>query len=342
MSDSVAVLVRQLASAHMGARTVHTAARLGVFEALGANTTTSDAIAHVLNLHPRATLRLLRALAALGLAVHEPPDRFTASDAGRRLDASHPRSIHNLVMLLGSERSWRSWERLERAVRSGRSQAKELYGMDGFDYFRLHPQEGRVFHAAMAEVSAQTTAELVGAIDFSVHASIVDVGGGNGELLEAMLRAAPDARGTLFDLPEALEGAERRFTAAGLAHRASVVAGSFFETVPQDHALYVLKNVLHDWEDADCVRILRQVRAAMGASSRLLIVERVLPVKVADSPADRQFELMDLNMMVTAGGRERTLGEYIDLLSRCGFEAAAAQPLGGANRFSVLEASPSK
>jgi hypothetical protein len=277
-------------------------------------------------------------MAAIGLAVQEAPDLFGASELGELLNRDHPGSLRHLVMLFGSERSWRSWERLEEALRSGRSQAKELYGIDGFEYFRRHPDEGRVFHAAMAEASHRIAQDVVRCVDFSRYASIVDVGGGNGELLEAILHAAPGRQGVLFDLPQALEGAKERFRAAALSERCEIHAGDFFAEIPAGHALYVLKNILHDWSDEDCVRILVQLRRAMSASSRLLVVERVLPAHV--TAADRQATLMDLNMLVTAGGRERTGDEFQVLLGVSGFVLSEVVPLDGAHRFSVLRATP--
>lgn len=339
-NTSMAALLRQMVSGHMQARAMQVAARAGIFDALDGRARSSEDLANDLGLHAGATHRLLRVLAAAGLARHEPPDRFGASRLGRLLHRDEPGSLRNLAMLLGSERSWRSWERLDVALRTGRSQARELYGMNGFDYFQLHPHEGAIFHAAMAEVSVRVAQALVRAFDFSPYASIVDVGGGNGELMTALLRAAPAARGILFDLPQALEGAGARMADAGLLDRCEVRGGDFFLSVPRDQSLYVLKNVLHDWDDADCVRILEKVREAMTPSSHLAVVERVLPSRVTKSIADRQATWMDLNMMVTSGGTERTRGEFKSLLEQAGLQLSGMKHLDGGNRFACLRATP--
>jgi hypothetical protein len=333
-------LLRQTATGHMAARAIQAAVKLGLFDALGLRAKPSASIAEELGLHAGATRRLLRGLAAIGLAMHEPPDGFAISDLGQLLDRNHPSSLRNLVMLFGSERSLRSWERLEIAVQTGRSQARELYGMDGFEYFRRHPQEGRIFHAAMAEASARIAQDLVRALDFTRYESIADIGGGNGELLAAILLAAPDARGVLFDLPQAVESAPQRLERDKLGHRCEIKEGDFFSEVPSGLSLYVLKNVLHDWADEDCVRILTQVRRAMASTSRLLIVERVLPTHVAVCAADRQATLMDLNMLVTAGGCERTKEEFAALLGHSGFALSEVRQLEGGHRFSVVRARP--
>jgi hypothetical protein len=333
-------LLRQIASGHMGARAVQVAVKVGIFDVLAVPVKTSASIAAQLGLRADPVHRLLRALAAIGLAIHQPPDRFGVSELGELLNRDHPASLRHLVMLFGSERSWRSWGRLEQALHSGKSQARELYGVDGFEYFRRHPQEGRVFHAAMAEVSHRIAQDVVRCVDFSRYSSIVDVGGGNGELLETILRAAPGPNGVLFDLEQALEGAQERFKAAALQERCEIVAGDFFAEIPQGRALYVLKNILHDWPDDDCARILKQLRRAMPLTARLLVVERVLPDHVSVSSADRQATLMDLNMLVTAGGRERTSEEFHALLGAAGFVLADITPLEGAHRFSVMRATP--
>ena len=283
-----------LATGHMAARAIHAATLLGFFDSLSTQPTTADELARVTCCEAGSALRLLRALATLGLAAESSGGGFCATSAAMPLRRDAQTSLRNLVLMFGSERSWRSWGHLADNVRSGQTAALDIYGMNGFDYFAANPGPAATFHAAMAEVAQATASALMEAHDFSQHRSIADIGGGNGALIARALGAAPNAKGVLFDLAGALPGASARLYAAGVDHRCEVVEGDFFASIPGGSDLYLLKNVLHDWDDASCVRILRQLRIAMGASSAAILIERVLEDRAAATREQRSMALMDL------------------------------------------------
>jgi SAM-dependent methyltransferase len=195
-----------------------------------------------------------------------------------------------------------------------------------------------VFNAGMTVLSATTAAAVVAAYDFSGLSRVVDVGGGQGRLIAAILRAYPGLRGTLLDLPSVVEGAPALLAEAGVADRCEVVGGDMFEAVPGAGDLYVLSRVVHDWEDARAAAVLRNCRRAMHGRARLILVERVLPDRIEPAPAAQPLVLSDLNMMVRTGGRERTAGDFAALLAGAGLRLARVVPTGGP--VSAVEAVP--
>jgi hypothetical protein len=185
-----------------------------------------------------------------------------------------------------------------------------------YDYLHHHPAAATLFHEAMSGYSAQESAAILAAYDFSAITLVVDVGGGHGALVAALLQAHPHLSGWVFDLAPVVEGAERMLADAGVAARGTGIAGDFFAAVPSGGDLYLLKSVIHNWDDADAVRILRTCRQAMAEHARLLVVERVIPLGNTAAEA----KLFDINMLVVAGGQERTEDEYRALFQAAGFD----------------------
>ena len=223
--------------------------------------------------------------------------------------------------MLGGEQSWRAWGNLLHAVRTGETAFEHLFGMGSFAYSALHPERAAMFDAYMADLTHQSVGAILASHDFSRYQRIVDVGGGNGVLLSGILAAIPEAEGFAFDTPTGVEGAKRRAQQAGVADRCRIVAGDFFAAVPEAADAYILKSVLHDWDDDRAITILRNCRRAMRPDSTLLVVERLLPERIECSEAHREIVMMDMHMLVMPGGRERTATEYAELFVAAGLKS---------------------
>jgi hypothetical protein len=221
-------------------------------------------------------------------------------------------------------------------VQSGRSARELATGRSGYAHLEADPEAAAVFNASMVELTAVFAGELARVVDFSAVRHVIDVGGGYGELLAGILCAHPALRGTLFDLPHALSGARARLHQAGVVDRCEFVGGDFFESVPGGGDLYLLKSVLHNWDDEKCGVILRRCRQSMRHGARLVLVERVLPERMRSCAADRTVARADLNMLIGVGGRERSRAELAALLGVAGFTMMQLVPTP--LELSVIEA----
>jgi hypothetical protein len=306
-------------------------ARLGVADAIERGVTSSEALARELDASPDALHRLLRAGASLGLLAETAPRQFALTAVGQVMRADAPGSLRDLIIAETAPGHWLPWGHLYDAVKSGRSVAGDTLGMPVWEYYAKNADEGQCFARAMGNLSAIVGSEIVQVYDASPFKRIVDVGGSQGALLRGLLGTAPDARGILFDLPEIIEGARSVIASTEFADRIELVAGSFLESVPEGD-LYLLKSIVHDWPDEDCVRILRNVHRAAHEKSRVLVIEMIVPDKPQGSPV----AFMDLNMLVMLGGRERSAEEFASLLAAGGFRVERVIPTAGL--FSVIEA----
>jgi SAM-dependent methyltransferase len=233
---------------------------------------------------------------------------------------------------VGSPQDREHWSHLADAVRTGRAVVPELRGKPVFEYLADEPQLAEILNQSATSASELSIAPVLAAYDFSPYPTIVDVGGGHGRLLAAILAATPAARGVLFDLPQVVAGAPAVLREHAAHNRVRIVEGSFFERVPDDGDAYVLKHVIHDWPDDDAVHILRNVRAAARTGKRVLLVEWVIPNH------DREFlgKWVDLEMLIGAAARERRAAEYGQLLNRAGFQMSRV--VETASPFSIVEA----
>lgn len=291
---------------------IYVAVELDIPDLLADGERASDDLAHASGADPATLYRLLRALASVGVLHEADGRRFTLTPLGQPLRGDVPASLRGWVRLAGRDYVWRSWGNLTNAVRNGENSFRALYGADVFEWRAQHPEESAIFDEAMMSLTAPSTAAILAAYDFGRFGTIVDVGGGNGTLLASLLAVHPAARGILFDQAHVVAGAEPVLRSAGVSDRCEVVAGSFFENVPEGGDAYVLKSIIHDWEDVESVAILRACRAAMGPSAVVLLVERDLG-QPNQNPAAK---LSDLNMLVMPGGRERTDEEYATLFAQ--------------------------
>jgi len=309
------LVLRRLTTGYQVTQAIHVAAKLGLADLLADDPRTSDALAAATGTHPDALYRLLRALAGVGVFREEEGRRFALTDLGACLRSEASDSLAGWAAYVSEPYHWQAWGALEHSVRTGENAFRHVHGTDSWTFLARHPELSAGFDRAMTALSRQVAAAVLAAYDFGRFGTVVDVGGGNGALLAAILAGHPATRGMLFDQPHVVAGAPPVLAAAGVADRCEVVGGSFFEAVPAGGDAYVLKSILHDWEDEDCVRILRVCRRAMADGVALLAVERELGPPNA-SP-DGKFS--DLNMLVGPGGRERTPEEYAALFAAAGF-----------------------
>jgi predicted O-methyltransferase YrrM len=244
-------------------------------------------------------------------------------------------SLHAVALFSGEESFQRSWSGLLDAVRTGAPAFDHVFGMSLAAYLGEHPAASRHFDKRATGNTARVADRVAASYDFRRVRRLVDVGGGYGTLSAAILRANPDLRGVVFDQPHVVEGARRYLAAAGVADRCEVIGGSFFEKIPPGGDAYLLKSVLHDWDDDRALAILATCREAMAGGGTLLLVERVMP---ADDEPSCEVALYDLMMLVLSGGRERTVVEFDALLTRAGCTLARVVPTPSS--FSILEAVP--
>jgi hypothetical protein len=308
----------QMVFGHMAAKLVYAAAELGLPDLLAERPRTSDELAGLARAHRPSLRRLLRGLAGLGIVAETEADRFELTELGAPLRAGARDSARSLVRMLCGPEDWRSWGELVPSLRTGETGWEHAHGMSWIDFYARNPEQATTFNQAMAEHTRDAAPGLIGAAELSRFRTIADVGGGDGTLLAAALREQPELRGILFDLPSGLDGAVCRLGAAGVTRRCDVIAGDFFESVPEGADAYLLKQVLHDWDDEEAIAILRNVRRAIPAGGRVLIAERVLP-ELAGAEHARSL-IVDVLMMVVTGGRERTESEFRELLDAAGFE----------------------
>lgn len=328
---------------------VHAAAELGLPDALVDGPRSSADLAAALGTHADSTDRLARVLVVLDL-LEEHDGRFGLTALGQCLVSESPVSVRAWARLMGGPAVWNAWGRLTDCVRTGQpvfalpsdahdvSHAPKAGGDGPFEAIAKDPEAAAIFHRAMFELTRATASSIVSAVSWDGARTIVDVGGGTGALLAAILAARPDARGAVFDLAPARDEAERVFAGRGLQARAAFVTGDIFTDAPPPADVYVLKSVIHDWDDARSVAILRACRRAMSAEARLLLVE-IPSMPAAVNPALAwMMAFSDLNMLVNVGGRERDEAGYRALIEAAGLRIVSVRQTAGP--YSVLEAVP--
>jgi hypothetical protein len=312
------------------ARSIHVVAELRIADHLADGPRSAEALAAAAGVSARPMYRLLRALVAVGLFASEPDGRFRLNPLAELLRENGPDSFRAMVILLGDEQA-RCWDDLLETIRTGEPAFERLYGEPVFTYLAKHPEKARLFDAAMAAVSGRVVQEVLDAYDFLGVRLLADVGGGTGATLAGALHRYPHMRGILFDLPHVAERARAFLEDAGVARRCSILGGDFFETAPEGADTYLLRHILHDWDDTKAGLILKNLRRVMPAGARLLVVDTVL----AGGDGQERGKLLDLHMMVAAGGAERTETEFRQLLSSRGFWMNRVVPTAG--EVSVIE-----
>lgn len=314
---------------------IYALAEVQVADALADGPLPVEELARRTDTDPGALYRLLRCAAAVGVFAEREGREFALTELAEAMRADVPQSQRDMILFNGSEEMWAPYGRIVDSLRTGKPVFPELFGADFFDHLRAHPEVSAVFDRAMTRMSATTTRQFLDAYDFGRFGRVADVGGGRGHFLAELLHRHPSVRGTLVDQPHVAEVAAGVFAARGVADRAEVRPGDFFGELPGGFDAYVLKAVLHDWDDEDAVAILRRIRAAIGADAqaRLLVLEHVLtPLNAWD-----HGKFLDIDMLLRFGGRERDAAQWRELLRAGGFELVG-EPTAG--RWAVLECRP--
>ncbi|ORJ64876.1 methyltransferase [Mycobacterium simiae] len=331
LAPAPAVMMEMILDA-WAAQAITAAAELGIADALTESPLTADELAAVVGADAGAVSRLLRALITRGIFRQRRDGRYDLTPLGDSLRSDVDISIRAVARFVGSRQHREHWSHLADAIRTGRAVIPDLRGKSLFEYFAEEPQYFQIFNDAMTSLSELAIAPVIAGYDFTRYSTIVDVGGGHGRMLAAILAATPQSRGILFDQPDVVAGAAVLLEQYDVVDRVEVVGGSFFDGITAGGDAYLLKNVIHDWPDDDAVRILRNVRSAAGADKHVLLVEFVIPEH------HREFlgNWLDLEMLTALGARERTAAEYSQLLSRAGLQMSAV--VATASPFSVVEA----
>jgi hypothetical protein len=310
---------------------VRAAAMFNLADHLGSGIDTPDAIAEIESTDPDATRRLMRTCASLGLVTSTDGVHFSATSLLSTLRKDDPNSLRGMVLASAADGHWLAWGRFPEAVRTGDMQIKAAHGTFEtiFDYYAAHPEQAGLFTEAMSNLTAAAAIDIAKVVDTSGVDCALDVGGANGEVVRAMMRANPDLRGGVLDLPHVVPDALEAARGDGLLDRFTVSGGDFFESVPPAD-LYIVKYVLHDWDDEACVRILKNCRASLQAGGRIAVIDYL----IGESGASAIASIMDMNMLVMTGGRERDIAEFDALFESAGLRRSTVREAGP---FSVIE-----
>jgi O-methyltransferase domain len=327
----------QMATGHYLSRALGLATKLCIPDRLGNGARHHKEVAAELGLHPSSLNRVMRLLASAGVFDEQAGGMFSLTPLGDLLRSDAPGSMRAAALLFAGEAIQASWAELEYCVKTGQPAFRKLSpgAKNAFDGLR-DPQAAANFDEAMAALSAQTALALIATYDFSKFGKLADIGGGNGALLIGILKGNPSLQGIVFDQPASAERAGRRIAEAGLRVRCEAVGGDFFTEVPRGAGAYLLKHIIHDWNDEDATAILKTCHRAMdGTDAKLLLVEGVYPERIDQSPESRGAAFNDVNMLVSTGGRQRSETEFRALYQRAGFRLTNIVPT--AARACIIE-----
>jgi SAM-dependent methyltransferase/DNA-binding HxlR family transcriptional regulator len=337
MASQVSALkLFDLIQSHRVTAVIYVAARLGLAELLREGPRALGELAKATGADERALGRLLTALSTIGICKRTGEDSYALTEMGAGLDGEAEQSFESWV-IFEAEMLSKRWSGMLESVMTGKT-AAELQGLaNSFELMGRTPDNVDKFNAAMTELTRLVTPDILRSYDFSGISHLMDVGGGSGELLGAIAQQNRKLRGTVFDLPRCAEAASTHLRQIGISDRVEFVAGDFFKSVPAIADAIILKSVIHDWNDARSISILRNCHQALPSGGRLLLVERLMPEAPTATEEDKAHAMSDLNMLRGPGGCERTKGQYRELLERSGFGLAAVYPAG---RFNLIEAHP--
>ncbi len=313
---------------------ISVAAQLGIADLLKDGPKHPDELAAATGTHARTLYRLLRALAGVGVFAEDEDGCFGLTPTAELLQKDVPGSMHAVGLLIGSVLQWPALGHLLYTVQTGKPAFDDLYGMTQWQYMKQHPETYDLFHYAMTSFSAAEINAILSAYDFSDVRTLVDIAGGQGKLLSAIVNAYPQLHGILFDLYEVTQEAKERFKAEGLENRCSTISGDMFVALPKGADVYMMKTVIHDWDDEHTARLFRSCRAAMQPHARLLVITRV--VAPGNVPDTSKFQ--DINMLITMNGSERTAAEIESLLDGAGLRLARILPTR--SPLSIVECVP--
>lgn len=335
MSEQTPTPRQQLAgmlTSYWAAQSIHVAAKLKLADFVKSGPKSAQELAQATKTHPQALYRLLRALASVEIFSEGSDGKFSLTPMAELLIDAHG-SMHAVAMMMGEEH-FRVWGDLLYSVQTGKPAFDHVLGKPIFEYLSEHPEQARIFDAAMTGFHGPETQAMIDAYDYAGVNTLVDIGGGNGTVLSAVLKKHPAMKGILFDLPGVIERAKKHLADAGLTSRCQTIVGSFFETAPPGGDAYQMRHIIHDWTDEQCHTILGHVRKVIPKHGRLLVIEMVIKPGNVKQPA----KWLDLNMLVMPGGRERTEVEYREMYTKAGFRMERIVPTP--TEVSVIEGKP--
>jgi hypothetical protein len=325
------IVLMQMATGYIVSQALYVAAKLKIADLLKDGPRTSAELAQAAGADERFLYRTLRALASFGVFAETEQGSFTLTPTAELLRTDVQGSMHAMVVWMNEPFHWRVFEEMLGAVKTGKLAFEQVFGMEPFPYFVQNPEVARIFDNAMTSFSLISAPAVTAAYDFSSIKKLVDVAGGHGLLISSILKANPHLQGVLFDMPTVIEGAGRLIEEAGVTVRCEKVAGDFFEAVPAGGDAYIMKHIIHDWDDERSLVILRNCHRAMTENGKLLLVEVVIPP--GNEPSFGK--IMDIEMMLLPGGTERTEAEYRELFAAAGFQLTRVIPT--ASPASIIE-----
>jgi hypothetical protein len=324
-------VLTQMAFGALLTQALYVVAKLGIADLLAGGARPVSELAEATGTHERSLYRVLRSLAGAGVFQETGAKVFGLTPLAEPLRADAPGSMRNGMIFMGEQWHFQVWGNMMHSVRTGRPAWGHTHGAEVFDYFAANPEQAEIFNGAMTDMSAETAPVVVEAYDFSSFGTLADIAGGHGYLLSQILKATPALAGVLFDVPAVIEGAGALLEREGVSARVEKVAGDFFKSVPRADA-YILKHIIHDWDDERAAAILRNINTAMTPEGRVLIVETIIPA--GNEP--HYSKILDLEMLTSPGGIERTEEEYAALLADAGLKLARVVPTR--SPFSIIEA----
>jgi hypothetical protein len=327
--------VSQMLDGFKVTQALYAASKLSIFDALRDRPLTAAELAAEVGAHAPSLLRLLRFLTAIDILAEDDRQRFTATPLGDVLRSDHPRTVRPWAVMFGSPSFWRSWGDLYQTVVTGEPAFNRVFGKGHFEHLSHDAADAATFNAAMTRGTSDSLPDILDAYDFSAFNKIVDVAGGHGALLRGILERAPNSAGVLYEMP-AVAAEARQLRGSPVEARCEFIAGDMFLSVPAGGDLYLMKWIIHDWNDEAAIKILTNIRQAMGAGAggaRLIVVDRI--IKPSNEPDRAKWS--DLMMMVMLTGRERTEAEFRDLYDAAGFKLNRVIPAGD---FALIEGLP--
>jgi hypothetical protein len=324
----------QIISGFWISRAVYVIGKLGIPDLLQTGPKTAAELASATNTHAPSLFRILRALVSVGVLNSSDGERFAQTPLSETLVTDAPGSLRWFAISELGQEHYPAWGNVMHSVKTGEIAFDDFFGVDIWKYFQQNPEDAAVFNNSMSNITAAANEAITSLYDFSQFGTLVDVGGGHGGLITSILKQNPELKGVLFDAPEVIEGARPKIEAAGLANRLETVAGNFFQSVPAGGDAYIMKWIIHDWDDEKSNTILRNCRSQMPANGKLILVDSVVPE--TNEPHFSKF--IDLNMLVMTGGKERTEKEFAQLLADAGFKLLRVIPTDLPT--SIIEAEP--
>jgi hypothetical protein len=325
------VQLMQILFGFAASRAIGVTAELRIADLLQDGPKTAEELAEHTHVHARSLYRVLRACANVGVYSENSAKQFSLTPLAEPLLSNIPGSLRAMAEMITTDWQFKTWAELSYSVKTGQPAFDKVHGMSSFEYFWSNKRAGQQFNDAMTSNSAFASVSIVNSYDFSGIPKLVDVGGGHGFLLASILSKYPTVQGVLYDMPAIVAEAEKLLTSHGVTDRCQTVGGNFFISVPKGADAYIMKHIIHDWSDEQCITILQNCRTAMSPGGKVLVVEMVLP----EGNEPSMGKLLDLQMLQFLPGCERTEAEYRLLFDKAGLQLTRIVPTTSA--FSVLE-----